>query len=60
MTHIEQMIQDMCPNGVEFKTLGELTRTLPKGTLKTSDLIEEGYGDMIVKVNDKNYKNLVW
>ena len=25
MTHIEQMIQDMCPNGVEFKTLGEVT-----------------------------------
>ncbi len=25
MTHIEQMIQDMCPNGVEWKTLGEVT-----------------------------------
>ena len=24
MTHIEQMIQDMCPNGVEFKTLGDV------------------------------------
>lgn len=24
MTHIEQMIQDMCPNGVEWKTLGEV------------------------------------
>ena len=24
MTHIEQMIQDMCPNGVEFKKLGDL------------------------------------
>ena len=43
MTHIEQMIQDMCPNGVEFKTLGEVTRTLPKGTLKTTDLTEDGY-----------------
>ena len=27
MTHIEQMIQDMCPNGVEFKTLGEVCKT---------------------------------
>lgn len=27
---------------------------------RLNDLIEEGYGDMIVKVNDKNYKNLVW
>ena len=43
MTHIEQMIKDMCPNGVEFKTLGEVTRTLPKGTLKTTDLTEDGY-----------------
>ena len=43
MTHIEQMIQDMCPNGVEWKTLGEVTRTLPKGTLKTTDLTEDGY-----------------
>ena len=33
----------MCPNGVEFKTLGEVTRTLPKGTLKTTDLTEDGY-----------------
>ena len=24
MTHIEQMIQDMCPYGVEFKKLGEV------------------------------------
>ena len=24
MTHIEQLIQDLCPNGVEFKTLGDL------------------------------------
>ncbi len=33
----------MCPNGIEFKTLGEVTRTLPKGTLKTTDLTEDGY-----------------
>ena len=27
MTHIEQMIQDMCPDGVEWKTLGEVCKT---------------------------------
>ena len=27
MTHIEQMIKDMCPNGVEWKTLGEVCKT---------------------------------
>lgn len=28
MTHIEQMIQDMCPHGVEWKTLGEVCEIL--------------------------------
>lgn len=28
MTHIEQMIKDMCPHGVEFKTLGEVCEIL--------------------------------
>lgn len=27
MTHIEQMIKDLCPNGVEFKPLGEICKT---------------------------------
>lgn len=31
MTHIEQMIQDLCPNGVEFKTLGEVTYSIKTG-----------------------------
>ncbi len=32
MTHIEQMIQDMCPNGVEWKTLGEVCDIVTKQT----------------------------
>ena len=28
MTHIEQIIQDLCPNGVEWKTLGEVCEIL--------------------------------
>ena len=31
MTHIEQMIKDMCPHGVEWKQLGEVA-TLSRGT----------------------------
>ena len=31
MTHIEQMIQDLCPNGVEWKTLGEVTSSIKTG-----------------------------
>ena len=32
MTHIEQLIQDMCPNGVEWKTLGEVCDLVTKQT----------------------------
>ena len=32
MTHIEQMIQDMCPHGVEWKTLGEICEIVTKQT----------------------------
>lgn len=45
MTHIEQMIQDMCPNGVEFKTLGEVEK---------SGLISMGRGNVISKDDMKN------
>ena len=32
MTHIEQLIKDLCPNGVEFKTLGEVCDIVTKQT----------------------------
>jgi len=41
MTHIEQMIQDMCPNGVEFKTLGEVCE-MKRGSTITANQAEEG------------------
>ena len=37
MTHIEQMIKDMCPNGVEFKTLGEVLDYEQPGAYIVSD-----------------------
>ncbi|ELU6580877.1 restriction endonuclease subunit S [Campylobacter upsaliensis] len=43
-THpLESLLQQHCPNGVEFKELGEVCETLPKGTLKTSQLTANGY-----------------
>ena len=42
MTHIEQMIQDMCPNGVEFKKLGEVTTIIRGERVTKSQLIENG------------------
>lgn len=42
MSKLQELIDRLCPNGVEFKTLGEVLVSLPKGTLKTTDLLEEG------------------
>lgn len=42
MNKIEQMIATLCPNGVEYVRLGEVCRSLPKGTLKQNQLIEHG------------------
>ena len=39
---IERLIAELCPNGVEFKELGEVCKTLKKRTLKTGELIEAG------------------
>ena len=41
MTHIEQMIQDMCPNGVAFKTLGEVCE-MKRGSTITANQAEDG------------------
>lgn len=42
MSKLQELIARLCPNGVEFKPLGEVLVSLPKGTLKTTDLLEEG------------------
>lgn len=41
MTHIEQMIQDMCPHGVEWKTLGEVCE-MKRGSTITANQAEDG------------------
>ena len=42
MTHIEQLIQDMCPYGVEFKRLGEVTNIIRGERVTKAQLIENG------------------
>lgn len=44
MTHIEQMIQDMCPNGVEWKTLGEVA-TLSRGKVYSKEYLRDNAGE---------------
>lgn len=43
MNRIEKLLQKFCPDGVEFKDLGEICDALPKGTLKQQQLQNEGY-----------------
>ncbi|MGM9997099.1 restriction endonuclease subunit S [Campylobacter lanienae] len=42
MSKLDELIEKLCPNGVEFKKLGEVCNSLKKGTLKTSDLNANG------------------
>ena len=42
MNRIKKLIAELCPNGVEWKKLGEVTIPLKKGTLKLTDLIPNG------------------
>ena len=42
MSKLEELIQELCPNGVVYQQLGDVVDSLKKGTLKTTDLIEDG------------------
>ena len=42
MNRIEKLIAELCPNGVEWKKLGEVTISLKKDTLKLTDLVPNG------------------
>lgn len=45
MNKLQQLIQQLCPNGVEYIPLGEICISLPKGTLKRE----------VLKENEKYY-----
>ena len=42
MKNLETLIQELCPDGVEFVKLGDVCKSLSKGTSKTTDLVEQG------------------
>ena len=46
MSRLEELIQRYCPDGVEYRPLGNVCKSLPKGTLTTKELVE---------ANDDNY-----
>ena len=54
MTHIEQMIQDLCPNGVEWKTFDELGVFYGGLSGKTKDDFKDGNEKFITYLNIAN------
>ena len=56
MTHIEQMIQDMCPNGVAWKTLGEVC-TIETGKLNANAAEENGQYPFFTTSKEISYIN---
>ena len=42
MSKLEELIQELCPDGVEYKTLGELCNTITTGKLNANAMVENG------------------
>ena len=42
MSRIDQLIQELCPEGVEYRALGELLETIPRGKRLTKAELPEG------------------
>lgn len=40
MSKLEELIEQYCPDGVEYMKIGEVCKALPKGTLTTKELVE--------------------
>ena len=54
MTKLEQLIEQLCPDGVEYKTLGDITTISRGGSFQKKDFVEEGvpcihYGQIYTK-----------
>lgn len=51
MTNLEQLIQELCPNGVEFKSLGELGKFYGGLSGKSKDDFQDGNSKFITYMN---------
>ena len=47
MNKIDELIQQYCPNGVEYKELGEIWNKAPKSNLGVAKVKELSIGDVI-------------
>ena len=48
MNRIEEMIRELCPNGVEYKALGEIGTFVRGNGLQKKDFMDEGVGVFIM------------
>ena len=44
MSHIDKLIAELCPKGVEFKALGDIAELIRGNGLPKSDFVESGVG----------------
>lgn len=44
MSRLDELIQELCPDGVEYRTLGELAN-ISRGRVMSKDYIAENTGD---------------
>lgn len=54
MTKLEQLIEELCPNGVEYRTLGDIAIDVFRGAgIKRDEVTEEGipYSSLPVTTN---------
>ncbi|MBR4563579.1 MAG: restriction endonuclease subunit S [Paludibacteraceae bacterium] len=52
MTHIEQMIQDMCPNGIEFKYLTDVANVLYGYPFEAEKFSEDERNIPLIRIRD--------
>ena len=62
MSKLDDLIEKLCPNGVEYRTFKDFMKSMPKGTLKQNELVDNGMYPVINSGRDyygfyNNYNN---
>ena len=52
MSRLEELIQELCPDGVEYKHINDICKSLAKGTLK-QDKLKDTYEDRYNIITNK-------
>ena len=65
MSKLEELIKELCPNGVEYKTLGEFATVIRGGNFQKKDFVETGkpcihYGQMYTHFKNTTDKTLTF